>query len=185
MTIKQHIVVSVAISIVLIVIIACHEKNNESNTNIQREEKTTDIIEESKSSKHKNLFSNSDFSEGLKNWRCDKNILVIQLNNSKNGIEISGSTNSQTRLFQTVSTVSGHVYKLSFKAKSTQTGAFAIFRDDLNNSEKYLYVLKTDDWKEYSKNFMSLNTGNHRIFLSCKGDGKYYFSDISLVDLNE
>ena len=128
------------------------------------------------------LIMNGDFSNGLNNWSYNDQINLISVDNNKNCVEISGNPGHQNRLFQTISMISGHVYRLSFKSKSEIKGSFAILRDDNVGNERYLYTKPSDNWVNYSKDFICENSGKHRLFLSCKGSGLYYFTDVSLKD---
>ena len=127
------------------------------------------------------LFVNSDFSKGLDNWGHDKNVNVIQ-ENGKNIIELIGSPKDQTRVWQSINTTSGHVYTLTLKVKSEQKNALVIFRDYQKETEKIHYLNPTPEWKEYKKVFKSTRHGNCGVYLSCKEEGKFYYSDISIID---
>lgn len=130
----------------------------------------------------KNLFTNGDFTDGLKGWSRTSDIVFVQ-EGDQNFIELIGQKNKQTRVWQKFNATAGHVYRLTFKAKAEQEGAFAIFRDDIADIEKYLYIKKGNDWKDYSQDFKADKDGNYRLFLSCQGEGKYYYKDASLIDI--
>ena len=130
------------------------------------------------------IFENNDFGEGLKGWSSTPGVSFVQ-DEDKKFIELTGQEDKQTRVWQKFNATAGHVYRLTFKAKSEQEGAFAIFRDDEADKEKYLYTDRSSDWKEYSKDFTATKDGDYRLFLSCQGDGKYYYKDASLVDITD
>ncbi len=134
---------------------------------------------------NKNLLLNSKFNEGLKSWYCnDTNCInLIQSYVNANYVELIGSENKQTQISQSILTISGHVYKLSYRFKADQLKAFAIFRDDINNIEQYLFTNPTKKWKYFSKTFVSKKDGNYRVILSCIGEGKFYYSSIRLIDI--
>ena len=129
-----------------------------------------------------NILVNSDFSDGLKGWRSTKGVSVIE-EEGRNCVEFLGQENDQVRIWQNINTISGHVYKLTFKVKALQKTAFAIFRDTVSGEEKYFSIDPLDDWNKKSKSFESKHDGNYSIYLSCRGKGKFYYSDITLIDV--
>lgn len=129
-----------------------------------------------------NLFANADFAQGLKDWEKTKGCTVIK-EDGKNVVELTGQANEQVRLYQKFNAVAGHVYRLSFNVKYENGNAFGIFRDDVTNQEKYLHTGAKAAWKTYTKEFKAENNGEVRVFLSCQGDGKFYYSDPKLIDL--
>jgi hypothetical protein len=147
---------------------------NEEEDNTEAQESLTPV----------NIFENSDFSEGLKGWSSTSGVNLVQ-EGDQSFIELAGQENKQVRIWQKFNATAGHVYRLTFKAKSEQEGAFAIFRDDAADKEKYLYTENGTDWKEYSQDFTATNDGDYRLFLSCQGEGKYYYKDASLVDVTD
>lgn len=131
----------------------------------------------------KNLLLNCDFSDGLNNWNCDNEVKIVQMD-GKVSLELIAPEKGQTRAWQSINTTSGHVYRLTFKSKCDQIQSFAIFRDHKSNKEEYLFTNPSETWKEYQKDFVSYKDGSYRVYLSCKGKGQFYYSDISLIDLN-
>ena len=129
-----------------------------------------------------NLFANADFAQGLKDWEKTKGCTVIK-EDGKNVVELTGQANEQVRLYQKFNAVAGHVYRLSFNVKYENGNAFGIFRDDVTSQEKYLHTGAKAAWKTYTKDFKAENNGEVRVFLSCQGDGKFYYSDPKLIDL--
>ena len=129
-----------------------------------------------------NLFANADFSQGLKDWEKTKGCAVIK-EDGKNVVELTGQANEQVRLYQKFNAVAGHVYRLSFNVKYENGNAFGIFRDDVTSQEKYLHTGAKAAWKTYTKDFKAENNGDVRVFLSCQGDGKFYYADPKLIDL--
>jgi hypothetical protein len=129
-----------------------------------------------------NLFANADFSQGLKDWEKTKGCAVIK-EDGKNVVELTGQANEQVRLYQKFNAVAGHVYRLSFNVKYENGNAFGIFRDDVTSQEKYLHTGAKAAWKAYTKDFKAENNGEVRVFLSCQGDGKFYYADPKLIDL--
>ena len=129
----------------------------------------------------KNLISNGDFSKGLDKWSHDDNIFVFESKNDYNYVEIKGVSYDQTRIWQTINMISGHVYKISFKSKSNND-AFAILRDNFKNTERYIFCNKSKKFIEYKKEFKPFRSGKHMVFFSCKGEGTSCFSDITLTD---
>ncbi|MBR5900735.1 carbohydrate binding domain-containing protein [bacterium] len=129
-----------------------------------------------------NLFANADFSQGLKDWEKTKGCAVIK-EDGKNIVELTGQANEQVRLYQKFNAVAGHVYRLSFNVKYENGNAFGIFRDDVTSQEKYLHTGAKAAWKTYTKDFKAENNGDVRVFLSCQGDGKFYYADPKLIDL--
>lgn len=213
MTIKSHIAVSATISLALIAIIACQQKTQApkeqskavSEQKAKVEEVMNNFEQKAKAETEKleakvekaaeefkeqveetvsgpNLLANADFSQGLKDWEKTTGCAVIK-EDGKNILELTPYGKEQVRAYQIIDAVSGHVYKLSYKVKAENTGALAIFRDDVTGEESYLYTGPKDTWKAYSKEFKAVNTGKHRVFLSCYGKGKFYYSDAVLTDL--
>ena len=129
-----------------------------------------------------NLFANADFAQGLKDWEKTKGCAVIK-EDGKNVVELTGQANEQVRLYQKFNAVAGHVYRLSFNVKYENGNAFGIFRDDVTSQEKYLHTGAKAAWKTYTKDFKAENNGDVRVFLSCQGDGKFYYADPKLIDL--
>ena len=129
-----------------------------------------------------NLFANADFSQGLKDWEKTKGCAVIK-EDGKNIVELTGQANEQVRLYQKFNAVAGHVYRLSFNVKYENGNAFGIFRDDVTSQEKYLHTGAKAAWKTYTKDFKAENNGDVRVFLSCQGDGKFYYADPKFIDL--
>ena len=161
-------------------------KVDEATEKVESEVKIIEIkIEDATESKEeqgsKNLLTNSDFSEGVDKWGHDKDVNVIE-ENGKNIVELIGSPNDQTRVWQSINTTSGHVYTLTLKVKSEQKNALVIFRDYQKGTEKIHYLNPTPEWKEYQKVLKSTKNGNYGIYLSCKEDGKFYYSDVSIID---
>ena len=130
-----------------------------------------------------NLFVNNDFNEGLDQWGHDKNVNITE-DNGKSCVELVGGDEGQIRFWQTVNTISGHVYKLSFKVKYNNCAAFAIFRDEEKNQERYISTSPSENWKTYSKDFKSFKDGKYKVFFSCKGNSKFYYSDVSIIDID-
>ena len=131
-----------------------------------------------------NLFVNGAFNDGLKGWNYDKNVAVIEEDGQKT-IELTGSASEQTRIWQRVSTISGHVYRLSFKLKADQSGALAILRDNAKEEESYFFTGESKDWKVFKKDFKSIKNGEYLLFLSCKAEGKFYYSRASFIDVTK
>lgn len=147
------------------------------------ENKIEDTTESEEDKGPKNLFVNGDFNDGFSEWSHDKDVSIVEVDGKKCVECIApADIKEQTRIWQTINTTSGHVYKLSFKVKAEKKGAFAIFRDHQNNKEQYLFADASEEWKEYQENFKSNKDGEYKVFLSCQGKGKYYFSDASIID---
>ena len=199
MTIKQHIALSATITLAIVIFIVCQQKSEFlrkvkwRNDNIKTKstkvedtakdfQKVTAQPRAEKEITTHNLLANSNFSEGLKGWKSTPGVDLVQ-EGEQNLVELNGQKNTQTRVWQRFNATSGHVYRLSFKIKAQQEGAFAVFRDDIAEKEKYLFAQKEIDWREYSKDFTATHDGNHRLFLSCQGEGKYYYKDALLIDL--
>ncbi|MBR5946326.1 hypothetical protein IKZ80_04490 [bacterium] len=145
-----------------------------------------EVKEEAKEAEQsvKNLLSNGDFSEKKNNWQSHENVKFLK---DENGsfIEIDGTKAKQSRIWQGVETEAGHVYKLTFKAKGEKEGAFAIFRNHDTDEESYFYFYPSKNWREFSKEFKAEKDGKYIVYLSCQGDGKYYYTDAVLVDVTE
>lgn len=124
-----------------------------------------------------NLITNGNFYSGLDGWKYDNNVKVIQDNN-RNCVEMCG----QSRIWQSVNTVSGHVYSLSFKLKAPNSSALAIFRDEQNNIESYIFCTASNEPKTYIKNFKSYKNGKYNIYLVYKGKDKCYFYDVFFTE---
>ena len=124
-----------------------------------------------------NFISNGSFNCGLNGWKYDNNVEIIQDNN-QNCVEM----NSQARIWQSVNTISGHVYSLSFKLKSPDSSALAILRDEQNNTERYIFCTSSSDPKTYIKNFKSYKNGKYNIYLVYKGKAKCYFYDVFFTE---
>ena len=206
MSIKYHIIISASVSLILIIIIAC-QKNGCGTPKGQRSivsksstkvEKNINKIESNDKGALKkvvvntessfielkfssNLFINSNFKDGLQGWSSTKGVNTFQ-EDGKCFVELKGQTNTQIRIWQTINTISGHVYRLSFKAKSNQNAAFAIFRDDETKQERYLYTSPKGDWREYTEDFIAYKDGQYRVFFSCHGNGDFYYSNPCIVD---
>ena len=127
----------------------------------------------------RNLFQNSDFKAGDNSWKHDKGVTItgtnacVQANNIK-----------QTRLWQYVNVVSGKTYCLSFDLNGPSKGAFAIFRDDAANKETFFYCNGKNENKHYDFEFVPQNIGKSRIFLSTRGEGTFYYSNVELRKVN-
>ena len=147
------------------------------------EEEVKEEAEEAEQSV-KNLLSNGDFSERKNNWESHENVKFLKDENGSY-IEIDGTKAKQSRIWQGVETEAGHVYKLTFKAKGEKEGAFAIFRNHDTDEESYFYFYPSKNWREFSKEFKAEKDGKYIVYLSCQGDGKYYYTDAVLVDVTE
>lgn len=147
------------------------------------EAKAEEVVQEVKQ-EIKNLLSNGDFSEKKNNWQSHENVKFLK---DENGsfIEIDGTKAKQSRIWQGVETEAGHIYKLTFKAKGEKEGAFAIFRNHDTDEESYFYFYPSKNWREFSKEFKAEKDGKYIVYLSCQGDGKYYYTDAVLVDVTE
>ena len=157
-----------------------HKKaQNQAEEGIKGEISEEEIID-----KDNNLFINGDFTEGIKSWNYDKDVNIIR-EDGKNIVELIGSQNDQTRIWQRISMISGHVYRLSFELKADQGGALAIFRDNSKGEESYLFTGESKEWKTFKKDFKSYKNGQYMIFLSCKAEGKFYYSNASLTDITK
>ena len=213
MTIKHHIFISATISLVLISIIACQQKTQtpptkenhkvvteqtskaaETDAKKEVEKLDNDVklaknkVEETAQETKKeitNLLSNGDFSEDLANWSTTECVSVIQ-EEGKKYIEIIGKEQGQNRLWQEFSSISGHVYKISFRVKAEKGTPFVILRDNQKNQElNYFYPSLSKVWTDYTKEFQSKKNGKYMILLSCLGDGIYNYSDISIIDISD
>ncbi len=210
MSIKHHILISAFLTIGIIAIIVYRTRSQEqiqkhnynsiaeqtsTNANLIIEtenvvssgvDKTTILVKEDAKEDliKNNLLFNSDFSDDLNGWYHDKLINIIH-EDGKNIVELIGPSAGQTRIWQGILTTSGHVYRLSFNLKADQSGAFAIFRNNFRNEEQYFFVGETKGWQEFKKDFVSTMNGEYRVFLSCKNQGSFYYSDISLTDITK
>ena len=153
--------------------------NNPTDKSQETAEETENI-----STQEHNLLINGDFSDGLKGWNYDKNVAVIK-EDGRNIIELTGVANDQIRIWQKVSTISGHIYRLSFELKADQSGALAIFRNDSKNEESYFFPDESVEWNVFKKDFQSSKNGVYMLFLSCKSEGKFYYSNASLIDVTK
>lgn len=133
---------------------------------------------------HFNLIKNGNFKSDFDFWAKTENLHNICLKEAGTHkyVEIEGDRNQQYRLWQTISTVSGHVYRLSFKLKTDHDGAFAIIRDDNTKNERYFYPSRKNGWNNFCFDINEINQDKYRIFLSCQGSGKFCFSDVALYD---
>ena len=152
-------------------------KIDESIKKAEEEAKKVEVASE-------NLLFNGNFSDKKKNWEAHENVKFMK---DKNGsyIEIDGTKAKQSRIWQAVDAEAGHVYKLTFKAKGEKEGAFAIFRNHDTDEESYFYFYPSNYWREFSKEFKAEKDGKYIVYLSCQGDGKYYYTDAVLVDVTE
>lgn len=175
---------------------AAENKEKETNQEVNKEiEEINEVMKETEKqvedtlkevegvpSIPKNFLQNGDFNEGLKGWLSTKGVKVIEEEGRK-CVELLGLENDQIRIWQNINTTSGHVYRLTFNAKALQDTAFAIFRDNVTGEEKYLVIDPLDDWNKHSWSFVSKRNGTYGVLLSCRGKGKFYYSDISLIDV--
>ena len=131
-----------------------------------------------------NLIKNGKFNNNLDFWEKTDNLnrINLQKHGNHNCVEINGDQNQQYRIWQTISTVSGHVYKLSFMLKADHDGAFAIIRDDKTREERYFYPSRKKGWNKYNFDIDGIKKDKYRLLLSCQGRGDFYYSDISLYD---
>ena len=186
MTIKHHIIIITVITLFLIVLITFYDeikssliKNQQNKSNVQTE-KNENSLNSNNEYIYKNLLVNCDFNNGLDGWDHDKDVAIVQ-DNGKNCIELTAQENGLTRIWQTISATSGHVYKLSYFIKAPKI-AFSFFRDVQSGNVKTFYTSPTDNWKEYQFKFKSKKDAKYQVYLGCKESGKYYYSNISLVD---
>lgn len=127
----------------------------------------------------RNLLQNGDFKARDNSWKHDKGVTItgtnacVQANNIK-----------QTRLWQYVNIVSGKTYRLSFDLNGPSKGAFAIFRDDAANKETFFYCDGKNENNRYAFDFVPQNIGKSRIFLSTRGEGTFYYSNVELRKVN-
>lgn len=127
-----------------------------------------------------NLILNGDFSNGVRYWNNDNAKIIYS--DEADLVELTGNSKNQVYIWQHVNMISGHTYKLSFKLKFNNGEALAILRDDILNKEDYLFGSKSTKLKEYTKTFKPNRNGKYKLYLTCKGEGKYYFSDVMLID---
>lgn len=127
----------------------------------------------------RNLIQNGDFREGEKGWKFDKGVTITGTN-----VCLHADPKKQVRLWQHVNVVSGKTYRLTFTLNGPSNGALAIFRDDAANKETYFICDGKNKNKRYSFEFVSNNIGKSRIFLSTRGKGTFYYSNVELRKVN-
>lgn len=180
----------IVIALVAFTLPSCHKSNSPANNAINNQitnsapntiEKHCDFLD------FKNHITNGKFTDKLEGWSSNKKVCATNID-EKCCVEIKGNPTYQIRVWQTITMTSGHVYRLSFKSRSTKNGAFGIIRNNLTGKEEYLYCELNnnwdDNWIEYKEDFKNSQTGQYRVFLSCQGDGLFYFTDVSLYELN-
>ena len=131
----------------------------------------------------KNILLDADFKEGLKNWNHDKEVSVFTTNDVTYAC-IEGNSKDQVRIWQNIPVTSGQTYRLTFNVTGPSKGAFAIYRNAKNGKEKYVWCDGKNDHKYYSLAISPVRTGKDQIYLSAKGNGKFYYSDVNLVKTN-
>ena len=130
----------------------------------------------------KNILINSNFKNGFDNWKHDSGVCVTNIR-FKSCVFTKNSNNKQTRFWQDVNVVSGKTYRLKFDLKANQNGAFAIFRDDVINSERYKFCDKTNSmYSTYILDVEIKRTGVNTIYLSTKNKGDFFFKNILFLD---
>jgi hypothetical protein len=127
----------------------------------------------------RNLLQNGDFKAGDNSWKHDKGVTI----NGTNACVLANPI-KQTRLWQYVNVVSGKTYRLSFDLNGPSKGAFAIFRDDAANKETFFYCNGKNENNRYAFEFVPQNIGKSRIFLSTRGEGTFYYSNVELRKVN-
>lgn len=193
MTMKHHIIIITTISVVLVVLISFHDEIKKTKTKEQSKnanvvtivsEKEKEIeIQLKKGYVYKNLFLNYDFNDGLNSWNHDKGVSLTQVD-AKKCVEIIGNDKQLTRIWQTIPTVSGHVYRVSYKFKGNSS-AFVFFRNVQDGEVKLFSTNPTDKWQEYKHIFKSQKNEKYQVFFSSsKIFDNFYFSDVSLIDIN-
>ena len=133
-----------------------------------------------------NMFLNSDFKNGFKYWNIDNGISLTNVKN-KIFVHTEGIEKKQTRFWQDINVESGKVYSLKFELKGKQTGAFGIYRDIKTGKEEYIWCNENDMdglSKSYTWNIKPIRSGKNTIYLSTNKEGNYFFSNISICNID-
>lgn len=141
------------------------------------------IIAEFLGTRSKNLFTNSDFQNKFKGWNFNKGVSLIETNGIKL-LRIENSGEGQNRIWQNINVITGKNYKLTYTLNSDEDGAFTIYRDTKSGKEKYQFCTEKNNNRRYSWTIKSNTTAKNTIYFSTSKSGVYYFSDISLNEIN-
>ncbi len=133
---------------------------------------------------NKNLIKNGKFENDFKNWYKDENVVTTNIG-TKTYAHIHNNDFKQIRIWQSVDVVSGKTYRLTFKLKDQQLGAFVIYRDIKTGQEQYLWCSGDDDIKTYIWDITPERSGKNNIYLSTNKPGDYYYANISLKIYNQ
>lgn len=125
-----------------------------------------------------NILENGDFHDDLNGWKYDENISVIKTNKTR-CVHISGISQKQVRLYQNINVVSGQTYNLTFNFSGPPKIAFIIYRDVKSGKELYFLCNGSKD-NQYKWVIKPTSTGKNLLFLSTKGEGDFYYSNIKL-----
>ena len=80
--------------------------------------------------------------------------------------------------------ITGKTYKLTYTLNSDEDGAFTIYRDTKSGKEKYQFCTEKNNNRRYSWTIKSNTTAKNTIYFSTSKSGVYYFSFISLNEIN-
>lgn len=125
-----------------------------------------------------NIIENGDFQNDLEGWKHDGNISVIESNKTKY-VHISGKTQKQVRISQNINVISGQTYNLTFNFSGPPKIGFIIYRDVKSGKELYFLCNSSKD-NQYKWVIKPTSTGRNQLFLSTKGEGDFYYSNVKL-----
>ncbi len=131
----------------------------------------------------KNLLTNSNFQNDFKGWNFNNGVSLIETNGIKL-LRIENSGEGQNRIWKNVNVITGKTYKLTYTLNSDEDGAFIIYRDTKSGEEQYQWCARKNNNRRYSWTFKSSNTAKNTIYFTTRNRGVFYFSDISLNEIN-
>ena len=131
----------------------------------------------------KNLLKNSNFQNDLKGWNFNNGVSLIETNGIKL-LRIENSGEGQNRIWKNINVITGKTYKLTYTLNSNEDGAFIIYRDTKSGEEQYQWCARKNNNRRYSWTFKSSNTAKNTIYFTTRNRGVFYFSDISLNEIN-
>lgn len=149
------------------------------------------------------LLQNGDFSQGVKPWilQCTKEAKatmdIVSVDGQPSALHINVTEPSETRYYiqviqKNVKLSAGKTYRLHFRSRSEPDSQIAIVfiagRQPMKPHWKLDNIAVEKEWKEYSYDFRAPADDDSAVLALtglAKQTGDYYFSDISLTEVEQ
>lgn len=153
--------------------------SNKSNSSENSPKGAPDIKNNYKSS----LIKNGCFTNHFSSWDSKDNVILTNIDQFTCAY-LKCLDGKRKRFSQNVNVISGEVYVLKFDLSSKTDGAYINLRDMKTGFEQYYWLKANKSKRSYKWEFVPRMTGKSTVYFTAEGKGEYFFSNISLYQIN-